>query len=108
MAMRSGPGYHRTAAAGRYACGPAMAQTDVLPGPEPAALDDEAGAPDLSVVVTVLNEAGTIEELYRRTVAALESLERPFEVIVVDDGSTDGTFAALGVTTPGAARCRAS
>src|SRR5918996_3041151 len=50
-------------------------------------------APELSVVVTVLDEEGTIDELYRRTVAALAG--RAFELIVVDDGSHDGTFAAL-------------
>jgi undecaprenyl-phosphate 4-deoxy-4-formamido-L-arabinose transferase len=49
--------------------------------------------PSLSVVVTVLNEAGSVDELYRRTVMALEG--RPFELVFVDDGSTDGTFAAL-------------
>src|SRR5918996_1397586 len=50
-------------------------------------------APELSVVVTVLDEEGTIDELYRRTVAALAG--RAFELIVVDDGSHDGTFSAL-------------
>ena len=53
----------------------------------------ETGTPDVSVVVTVYNEGGSVEELYRRTVAALDS--RPFELIFVDDGSTDGTFATL-------------
>ena len=53
----------------------------------------ETEAPDVSVVVTVFNEDGSLEELYRRTVAALDS--RPFELIFVDDGSTDGTFAML-------------
>jgi undecaprenyl-phosphate 4-deoxy-4-formamido-L-arabinose transferase len=47
----------------------------------------------LSVVVTVLNEEGSVEELYRRTVAALDG--QAFELVFVDDGSTDGTFAAL-------------
>ncbi len=49
--------------------------------------------PELSVVVTVLNEEASVEELHRRTVAALDG--RPFELLFVDDGSTDGTFAAL-------------
>src|SRR6266849_3400762 len=66
-----------------------MAQADLSPVTEP-----ELG-PDLSVVVTLYNEAGSLDELYRRAVAALESLDRPFELIFVDDGSTDGTFAML-------------
>ena len=49
-----------------------------------------ADSPDLSVVVTLLNEEGSVEELYRRTVAALDG--RPFELILVDDGSTDRTW----------------
>src|SRR5512133_2014387 len=51
------------------------------------------GKPELSVVVTVLDEERTVAELYRRTVAALDG--RPFELVFVDDGSTDGTFAEL-------------
>jgi glycosyltransferase involved in cell wall biosynthesis len=58
-------------------------------------VDGDLSAPDISVVVTVLNEAGSIEQLYRRALAALESGPRTFELIFVDDGSTDGTFAVL-------------
>jgi len=52
-------------------------------------------APDVSIVVTLYNEAGSVDELYRRTIAALEPGPRTFELIFIDDGSTDGTFAAL-------------
>jgi undecaprenyl-phosphate 4-deoxy-4-formamido-L-arabinose transferase len=55
----------------------------------------ELPAPDVSVVVTVFNEVACVEELYRRTVAALEPGPRTFELLFVDDGSTDGTFATL-------------
>jgi undecaprenyl-phosphate 4-deoxy-4-formamido-L-arabinose transferase len=58
-------------------------------------VEAELPAPDVSVVVTLYNEAASLEELYRRTVAALEGGPRTYELIFVDDGSTDGTFAAL-------------
>jgi undecaprenyl-phosphate 4-deoxy-4-formamido-L-arabinose transferase len=56
--------------------------------PEPAAA---AGDAVVSVVVTLFDEAPHVEELYSRTVAALEDA-RPFELVLVDDGSTDGTW----------------
>jgi undecaprenyl-phosphate 4-deoxy-4-formamido-L-arabinose transferase len=48
------------------------------------------GKPELSIVVTLLNEEGTVDELYERTVAAVDG--RPFELLFVDDGSSDTTF----------------
>jgi undecaprenyl-phosphate 4-deoxy-4-formamido-L-arabinose transferase len=82
-----------------------MAQTDVLPGQA----GDEAvdPAPKLSIVVTLYNEVGTLDDLYRRTVETLDAFGRPFELVFVDDGSTDGTFAALERLNAGDARVRA-
>lgn len=52
--------------------------------------DLEVG-PHLSVVIPCLNEAGTIEECVRRARAALVSSRIDGEVIVVDNGSEDGS-----------------
>jgi glycosyltransferase involved in cell wall biosynthesis len=48
-----------------------------------------------SVVVPALNEAESLPELHEQIVASLSSLEGPFEIIYVDDGSTDDTAAVL-------------
>ncbi len=45
----------------------------------------------ISVVIPTYNEAAVIEETLRRACRALEASSEPFELIVVDDSSTDGT-----------------
>ena len=50
-------------------------------------------APEVSVIVTLFNEGATVDDLVRRTVASLDG--EPFEVLLVDDGSTDGTWDAV-------------
>jgi glycosyltransferase involved in cell wall biosynthesis len=60
-----------------------------------AALPRALDAPEISVVVPVYNEVESAPELYRTTTAALRSLGRPYEIIVVDDGSRDGTYEAF-------------
>jgi len=54
-----------------------------------------AGAPQLSIVVPLFNEAGTLDELHRRLAAVLFATGLAAEVIYVDDGSSDGTAEAL-------------
>lgn len=51
--------------------------------------------PFLSVVIPLYNEAENVEPLYGELSAALDQIGRPYEVIVVDDGSTDDSFARL-------------
>jgi polyisoprenyl-phosphate glycosyltransferase len=43
----------------------------------------------ISIVVPVYNEEGNLPELYRRITAVLKHMHLPFEIIFVDDGSTD-------------------
>jgi undecaprenyl-phosphate 4-deoxy-4-formamido-L-arabinose transferase len=70
-----------------------MAETQVR---ETAVPDGDAGGvPELSVVVTLFDERATLEELHRRLTETLEAFGRAYEILYVDDGSTDGTFATL-------------
>ena len=49
----------------------------------------------LSVVIPAYNERTNVEPCYRELVDVLERLGQSFEVLFVDDGSTDGTDGAL-------------
>ncbi|HBE21830.1 MAG TPA: glycosyltransferase [Cyanobacteria bacterium UBA11367] len=49
----------------------------------------------LSIVIPVFNEQDNVSKLYERLVAASPSWDSPFEVILVDDGSTDRTLSLL-------------
>jgi glycosyltransferase involved in cell wall biosynthesis len=59
--------------------------------------------PDISIVVPMRNESPNVGELYNRITAALGRSGRSFEIVCIDDGSTDDTFqqlAALQATDP--------
>ena len=52
-------------------------------------------SPDISVVIPLYNEAPNVHELYDELTATLESGSRSYELILVDDGSTDATYQLL-------------
>ncbi len=59
-------------------------------------MNDTAGETlDLSFVIPLKNEAESLNELYQRLVDVIERLAVRFELIFVDDGSTDDSLALL-------------
>ena len=52
-------------------------------------------SPALTVVIPAFNERANVEPCYRELVGVLEGLGQPFEILFVDDGSTDGTSGVL-------------
>jgi len=50
---------------------------------------------EISVVVPMMNEEQNVRLLYETLSAQLDQLGKSYEVIFVDDGSTDGTFEVL-------------
>src|SRR5918993_751485 len=61
---------------------------------------------DLSVVIPLHNESANVDPLCRELVESLELSGRTFEVILIDDGSTDDTFAKLAAQQAHDARLR--
>ncbi|HYC24155.1 MAG TPA: glycosyltransferase, partial [Candidatus Bathyarchaeia archaeon] len=78
---------------------PCYAATVSEAGPVPArslALAGCEGArPEVSVVLPLYNEQATVAALHARLSAVLGRAVESYELIFVDDGSRDETFAAL-------------
>jgi glycosyltransferase involved in cell wall biosynthesis len=51
--------------------------------------------PALSIVLPCYNEEDNLRALFQALHEALDPLQLPYEIIVTDDGSTDGSWAAL-------------
>ncbi|WP_431857293.1 glycosyltransferase family 2 protein [Azospirillum sp.] len=80
---------------------------DVLTRVAPAHdLAEETPAVYVSVLVPVYNEIDNIEPLCGALIPALERLHKPFEIIFINDGSTDGTEGKLAAMARAEPRVR--
>ncbi len=50
---------------------------------------------EISLVVPVFNEEQNLEPLYQKIVDSVAPLDKDFELIFIDDGSTDGSYSVL-------------
>src|SRR5260221_607787 len=57
-----------------------------------SAADD---TPQLSLVVPIYNERATLEAMVAECAEVMASLGMPWELLFVDDGSTDGSFGVI-------------
>ena len=55
----------------------------------------ETVRPEISIVIPVFNEVTTLADLHQRLARTLKDVGRPWEVIFVDDGSTDRSAEVL-------------
>ena len=57
--------------------------------------NSDASEATLSVVIPLYNEENSLAELHNRIILSLQSLSSNYELIFVDDGSTDNSFSVL-------------
>ncbi|MCK4414295.1 MAG: glycosyltransferase family 2 protein [Candidatus Eisenbacteria sp.] len=62
---------------------------------------------EISVVIPVFDEEGSLEPLYASLAGVLGEIGRPYEILFIDDGSRDGTLAVLEAITAADSHVRA-
>jgi len=55
----------------------------------------EISTPEISVVIPLYNEEESVVALHAAVSQSLSTYGRPYEIVIVDDGSSDGSFALL-------------
>ena len=73
-----------------------MSETPLISQVSPA-----GAAPGLSIVLPCYNESQVIRETHRRVSLVCQATRLPYEIIVVNDGSADGTWTELLQLTRG-------
>jgi glycosyltransferase involved in cell wall biosynthesis len=62
------------------------------------------GTPTLTITVPIYNEEANIRPLYEKVCDAMDDLDKPWELVLVDDGSRDGSAALLDAIAKGDSR----
>lgn len=77
----------------------AVSQPTVIPAPLATVFPPvEGGLPavtSISIVTPLYNEEGNVGEFYSRVSESLQRIGLPYEIVLIDDGSTDGTWRAI-------------
>jgi glycosyltransferase involved in cell wall biosynthesis len=58
-------------------------------------MTNDATNPKISIIVPFFNEAENVEEMYARLKEVMDRVGDPYELIFIDDGSTDRTYSLL-------------
>lgn len=80
--------------------------THISPREEISAMIAGVEPPTLSVVIPMYNEVENARVVYERLAEVLDRLEKKSEIILVDDGSSDGTYDVLKAIQKGDTRVR--
>jgi dolichol-phosphate mannosyltransferase len=62
--------------------------------------------PDISIIIPLFNEVDNVAPLASQVLAAMRDEKRPFELVLVDDASTDGTWEKIKAEHQADARVR--